>query len=81
MLLILGFLNLRLLEIGIWVSADQPTGRIVNIPNSKVFTDPVYNYSKGFRYVWHEVGVMVTFESNWKKTKEILNNILKDKHF
>jgi len=29
-----------LMEIGGWVDADQSTGRIIHIPNSKVFTEP-----------------------------------------
>jgi small-conductance mechanosensitive channel len=62
-------------EIGVWVDADQSTGRIVHIPNGRVFTDPVANYDKGFRYIWNEVPVLVTYESNWKKAKEILTAI------
>ena len=62
-------------EIGVWVEADQSTGRIIHIPNGKVFTDPVANYDKGFSYIWNEVPVVVTYESNWKKAKEILTAI------
>ena len=64
-----------LLEIGNWVDADQSTGRIIHIPNGKVFTDAVANYSKGFKYVWNEVPVLITFESNWEKAKGILQHI------
>ena len=70
-----------LLEIGNWINADQPTGRIVHVPNSKIFIQQIYNYNRGFKYIWHEISVMITFESNWKKTKEILQTILKDKNF
>ena len=62
-------------EIGAWVDADQSTGRIIHIPNAKIFTDPVANYDKGFKYIWNEVPVTVTFESNWKKAKEILTAV------
>ncbi|HKK21553.1 MAG TPA: mechanosensitive ion channel family protein [candidate division Zixibacteria bacterium] len=64
-----------LMEIGNWVDADQSTGRIIRIPNGKVFTDTLANYSKGFMFIWNEIPVLVTFESNWKKCKEILNEI------
>ncbi len=64
-----------LLEIGRWVDADQSTGRIIHIPNGKVFTDPIANYTRGFHYVWNEIPVMVTFESNWKAAKEILFDV------
>lgn len=62
-------------EIGGWVDADQSTGRIVHIPNQLVFTEAVANYDKGFKYVWNEVPVLVTYESNWNKAKEILTQI------
>ena len=65
-----------LMEIGGWVHADQSTGRIVHIPNGKVFVDPQTNYTKGwFDYIWNEIPVLVTFESNWKRAKEILTKI------
>lgn len=60
------------LEIGNWVEADQSTGRIVHIPNGKIFTDPIYNYTTGFEYIWNEIKTTVTFESNWKKAQGII---------
>jgi small-conductance mechanosensitive channel len=64
-----------LMEIGNWVDADQSTGRVIHVPNGKVFIEPQANYHKGFQYIWNEVPVLVTFESNWKKAKEILYRI------
>ena len=65
-----------LAEIGNWVHADQITGRIVHIPNGKVFVEPVAIYSLGMHdFIWNEVAVLVTFESNWKRAKDILNEI------
>ena len=64
-----------LIEIGNWVDADQSTGRIVHVPNSKVLREPLANYHIGFEYIWHEIPVLITFESDWKKAKEILNKI------
>ncbi len=67
-----------IVEIGEWIGAEQSTGRIVNIPNSYVFKEPLANYTKGFRFVWNEIPVLVTFESNWKKAKDILFRIAKE---
>ena len=64
-----------LLEIGNWVQADQSTGRIVDIPNSLVLTDTLANYTKGFEFIWSEIPVLVTFESNWRKAKALLLEI------
>jgi small-conductance mechanosensitive channel len=64
-----------ILEIGNWVDADQSTGRIVHCPNGKVFTEPIFNYTRGFEYIWNEIKTVVTFESNWKKAKDIILDI------
>jgi len=64
-----------LLEIGNWVNADQSTGRIIHIPNGMVLSEVLANYSKGFQYIWNEIPVLITFESNWKKAKKILQKI------
>ena len=71
----LGLFQFTLNEIGGWVDADQSSGRIIHIPNGKVFTDPVANYNKGFQYIWNEVPVVVTFESDWRKAKQILTKV------
>ncbi len=68
-----------LLEIGNWVDADQSTGRVIHIPNSRVFSDPLANYTAEFPYVWHEIPVLVTFESDWREAKEILQSAA-DRH-
>ncbi len=67
-----------IIEIGNWVDADQSTGRMMHIPNAKVFTEAQANYTSGFNYIWHEIGIMVTFESDWKKAKDILTNIVSE---
>jgi len=64
--------QIALLEVGNWVDADQSTGRVVHIPNSSVFKDKVFNYTKGFQCIWNEIKIAVTFESNWQKAKEII---------
>jgi len=64
-----------LMEIGNWVDAEQSTGRIIHVPNGMVFTNPLANYNKGFNYLWNEIPVLITFESDWRKAKSILLNI------
>ncbi len=63
-------------EIGKWVDADQSTGRIIHVPNHQVFANPLINYnSRQFRFIWHEIPVLITFESDWKTAKSLLLNI------
>jgi len=62
-------------EIGNWVDADQSTGRIIHIPNGWVFQQAAANYTQGFDFLWNELAVTVTFESDWRKAKEILTRV------
>lgn len=67
------------LEIGNWVHADQSTGRVVHVPNHRVFSDSLANYTSDFEFIWNELEILITFESNWEKAKQILQDI-SDKH-
>lgn len=64
-----------LMEIGNWVDPEQSTGRVIHVPNGKVFNEVLANYSKGLQYIWDEIPVLITFESNWRKAKKILLEI------
>lgn len=68
-----------MLEIGNWVQADQSTGRMIHVPNGLVFTQPLCNYDKGFKYIWNEIPVLLTFESDWRKAKQLLQ-VIADSH-
>jgi len=69
-------LMFSLMEIGNWVDAEQSTGRVIHIPNGKVFQTTVANYHHGFPYIWNELPIMITFESDWRKAYDILSNII-----
>ena len=64
-----------IMEIGNWVGAEQSTGRMIHIPNSRVFSEPLANYTASFPFLWNELPVLVTFESDWRKAKAILQAI------
>lgn len=44
-----------IMEIGNWVENDQSTGRIIHVPNHRIMTDAVANYSASFDHIWNEV--------------------------
>ena len=67
-----------IMEIGNWVDADQSTGRMIHVPNAKVFTESMANYTYGFPFLWNELGVMVTFESDWRAAKGLLSEIVEE---
>ncbi len=68
--------NFTLMEIGNWVDADDHTGRLIHVPNGIIFTETLANYGKGFKYIWNEMPVLITFESDWKKAKKLLIDIV-----
>lgn len=68
----IGVFQFTLMEIGNWVDTDQSTGRIVHLPNGQIFRNAIANYSQGFKYIWHEIPVLITFESDWEAAKAIL---------
>ena len=70
-------LRFVMLEVGNWVNADQGTGRVLHVPNGTVFKNTVANYDEAFGYIWNELDVTVTFESDWRKAKLTLEGILK----
>ena len=57
----------------------QSTGVVSIIPNSIIFTETVKNMNKGFKYIWDEIKVQISLESDVilaKKTLyKIINNI------
>ena len=68
--------SFALLEIGNWVNADQSTGRVLHIPNGWVFKESVAGYDHGFPFIWNEISVTVTFESDWRLAKQVLLDVV-----
>jgi hypothetical protein len=68
----ISLLRTTVMEIGEWVKADQYTGRTVTIANSAVFSDPVFNYTQHWRYLWDEIMIPVTYTSNWHQAAEMM---------
>jgi small-conductance mechanosensitive channel len=79
-----------ILEIQGWVSGDQATGRMSIIPNGMVLSGIVNNYSKDHEFIWDELHVPLTYDSNWrmahdkfielieKETKDIIKQAEKE---
>ena len=68
----ISLLRTTLMEIGEWVKADQYTGRIVSLANRVVFSDPVFNYTQHWHYLWDEITIPVTYDSNWRRAGELM---------
>ncbi len=71
----IGLFVFSLMQLGDGVTGPrQTTGRLVLVPNKFVFTNPLINESLVFDYIWREIPVVVTFESDWQRAKQILND-------
>ena len=74
----IGILNTTLLEIREWVSSDQPTGRLSIIPNGQILSATVNNYTKDNKYIWDEIEIPISYESNWEKAIILIEGIVKE---
>lgn len=63
-------------EVGNRVQAEQSTGRVIHIPNGKIFTEDLANFTSGFDFIWDEISVPITFESDHEKARELLLEIV-----
>ncbi|MBN2204932.1 MAG: mechanosensitive ion channel family protein [Thermoleophilia bacterium] len=55
-----------------WVGGRQYTGRIVAVSNKMTFTQPVFNYSAAFDYIWEEVTLPIPYRADWRRAEEII---------
>jgi small-conductance mechanosensitive channel len=67
-----------LMEVGGWVDADQSTGRIVHVPNSWIYQHGVFNYTRGFSFIWNEIAITVTYRSDWRAAREIMLSLAQE---
>lgn len=79
----LGFIQTTIMEMGqppsvqnaepaIWVRGRQYTGRIVTVTNDKVFSEPIYNYSRDFPYLWEEMTLPISYAADRGRAERIL---------
>jgi small-conductance mechanosensitive channel len=73
----IGILTTTMMEIRGWVAGDQPSGRLLMIPNGMVINQAFYNYTRDHSFVWDEISIPLTYDSDWRRAKEIFLSILK----
>ncbi|MDO1511546.1 mechanosensitive ion channel family protein [Maribacter confluentis] len=61
-----------IMEMGEWVNSDNYSGRIIKISNAFVFKGPIKNYSMDFPFVWDELNILITFDSDTDLAKTIM---------
>lgn len=72
-------LDFEVLEISTSENNGQSTGVVVSMPNSYIFSKPLKNLTKGFKYIWDELTVKVELDCDLSANKQeiykIINNI------
>lgn len=60
---------------GLLEKSDLQSGKIVTFPNELVLTTDIQNYTKENNYIVQEMGITITYESDYHKAVKILNDI------
>jgi small-conductance mechanosensitive channel len=68
----ISLLRTTVMEVGEWVKADQYTGRVVTVANRQVWVNSVYNFTQHWGYLWDEITLPITYESDWQRASEIM---------
>lgn len=68
-------LNTEILEVN--TDNNQSTGIIINVPNSVIFNNATKNYNSVFKYIWDELEIKVSIDTDISKAKDIIFDILK----
>lgn len=69
-------MNFEILEVSNIDKTGQSTGIIIHLPNSIIFSYPLKNYNKAFKYIWDEITIRVPLDSDLTKTKKTLYKII-----
>lgn len=69
-------MNFELLEVDNTDFMGQSTGVITHVPNSTIFSYPLRNYDKAFKYIWNEIIVDIPLDFDIEKVRKILYRIV-----
>ena len=74
--------HVHIQEIGGTIPSEETSGRLILIPNAKLFEEDIINYTKKDNFILDEVSFPITFESDideaQKIAKESAKTVLKD---
>ncbi len=74
----IGMMYTTLMEIKEWVGGEQPSGRLTLVPNGYMLTQAVNNYTKDHNFIFEDITIKLTYDSNWKKAVDIIEDIVKN---
>ncbi len=73
----IGIFYTTLMETREWVSGDQVTGRLTIMPNGFILTGTIQNYTRDFDFIWDEMTIPITYDSDWKEATQKILEIIK----
>ncbi|MFH1127730.1 MAG: mechanosensitive ion channel domain-containing protein [archaeon] len=72
----IGILYTTMMELRGWVEGDQASGRLTIVPNGCVLSEAVNNYTKDHSFIWDEIQIPITYDSDWKKAFDSFMSII-----
>ena len=71
-----GIMYTTLMELRGWIDGDQPTGRLTMVPNGRIISNEVHNYTQDHSFLWDEIKIPVTYSNDWRKAKDLILGIV-----
>lgn len=68
--------SFEILEVSTKEDNGQSTGIVIHYPNSIIVSKPVKNINKGFKYIWDEIVVKISLESDLENDKKEIYKIV-----
>jgi small-conductance mechanosensitive channel len=71
-------LRTTLVEVDNWLGVDEPTGRIIVVPNSFVFRSKFFNYTYLHPFIWSKLDITVTYETPPGEAEALFRRVLEE---
>ncbi len=71
-------LRTTLVEVRNWLNEDEPTGRVIVLPNSYIFKNTLINFTHVHPYIWDRLDITVTNETPWREAEALLRRVLEE---
>lgn len=71
-------LRTTLLELNNWLGVDQPTGRVIIVPNNFIFKTKVFSFTHGHPFIWGTIEVTVTYGTPAAGAMALFQKILEE---
>ena len=71
-------LRTTLLELNNWLGVDQPTGRVIIVPNNFIFKTKVFSFTHGHPFIWGKIDVTVTFNTPAASATALFQKVLEE---